>query len=360
MKCEYVGCSENTFDDSNYCILHIVLPSNENSAEFQRIRKLKDKKVEEKKSLNEFNFKGANLFSVDLNGIKTDKDVIFAHASILKSFECNHALIKGDLWFDEVKIEEHCSLEFSQIEGTVSFYMGEIQGNIHFDKSKIGKYAWFEKFTVHGEASFNHTQIGSSVSFKRAEIKENISFYGAQIGGNAWFNHAKIGGDAWFDLVEIKGGLNFKNTIFKDLKGKERAFRSAKIIWERLGDRERADYHFYHEMEAKRKQKKWYLRYPELIAQYPFGYGVHPSRLLFTFLGVLIIFGFIYWIIEGTFSGNALLEKLRFSFLTLIIPAYGVISAKAGVMGIITIIEAFIGAFTWPTFIVTFARKYMR
>ncbi len=360
MKCEYAGCSEAKFEDKDYCILHLDFPPNDNHADFQRIKKLKDKKLEEKTNSDDFNFKGVKLFSVDLNGIKTDKDLIFVHAYILKNFECNHAQIKGDVWLDEIKIGEHCSFEYSKIGGTISFYMSEIGGNIHFDKSKISRYAWFEKFKVHGEVSFNNTHVGSSASFKSAKIKENISLYGAQIGGNLWFNNAQIDGDAWFDLLEIKGGLNFKNTKFKDLKGQERAFRSAKIIWERLGDRERADYHFYHEMEAKRKQKSWYLRYLELIAQYPFGYGVHPSRLLLTFLGVLIVFGLIYWIMGGIYSAHSLLEKMRFSFLTLIIPAYGVITAKTGIIGIIAIIEAFIGAFTWPTFIVTFARKYMR
>jgi hypothetical protein len=360
MKCEYVGCSENKFEDHDYCILHVDFPPQVNSAEFEKIKELKNKKVDEKKYSNDFNFRGVKLFSVDLNNINTDKDLIFTHSHILNNFECNHAEINGDIWFDEIKIGEHCSFEFSEIGGTVSFFMSQIGGDIRFDKSKIKKYAWFEKFSVYGEASFNHVTIGSSVSFKSARIKENISFYGAQIGGNLWFNNAQIEGEAFFDLLEIKGGLSFKNTHFNDLKGQERAFRSAKIIWERLGDRERADYHFYHEMEAKRKQKSWYLRYPELIAQYPFGYGVHPSRLLFTFLGVLFFFGFIYWIINGTFTSNSLQEKMRFSFLTLIIPAYGVISAQPGILGLLTIVEAFIGAFTWPTFIVTFARKYMR
>ncbi|MEW6011102.1 MAG: hypothetical protein AB1604_07390 [Euryarchaeota archaeon] len=202
--------------------------------------------------------------------------------------------------------------------------------------------------------------IGASVSFKDARITENLSFYAAEIEGNVWFNRAHIMGEAWFDRLKINGNLNFFNTTFENVKGQERAHRSAKIIWEKIGDREKADYSFYHEMEAKRKQKPFYFRYPEIIVQYLFGYGVHPSRLLFSFITLLLLFAFSYWVMEGLFSLDSLLNKLRFSFLTLIVPAYGVINAKTGLYSFLTILEAVIGAFTWPTFIVTFARKYMR
>jgi hypothetical protein len=72
------------------------------------------------------------------------------------------------------------------------------------------------------------------------------------------------------------------------------------------------------------------------------------------------MFAFIFWIIGGVFTNNTLINNLRFSFLTMIIPVYGVINAKTGILGLFTIIEAIIGAFTWPAFLVIFTRKYMR
>ena len=77
-------------------------------------------------------------------------------------------------------------------------------------------------------------------------------------------------------------------------------------------------------------------------------------------IGIMIAFAFFYWVAEGIFNVDVFLDKLRFSFLTMLIPAYGVINAQTGVYGWLTILEAFIGAFTWPTFMVIFARKYMR
>ncbi|MGF7118536.1 potassium channel family protein [Methanobacterium oryzae] len=359
MKCQYGGCNEEVFEQSGFCILHIDLPEDEKSERFIRINDLKNAAIENKKIKEDFNFKGVKLNSVDFSNLKIDKDLIFAHAIIKKDFYCNNTEIKGDIWSDNVNIGEHTFFEQSNIIGSVSFFRAEIGGNISFDKAKIGKYAWFEGLKTEGEASFNHVEINGSLSFKEAKIIENVSFYASHIEGHAWFDNAYIGGNTWFDFTEIKGGLSFKNTNFRSLKGQEKAFRNAKIIWERLGDRENADYHFYHEMEAKRKQKPFYVKYPELIVQYPFGYGAYPFRLLTSFLIILLVFALIYWIIDGN-SLNSLLEKIRFSFLVLIIPAYGVISAKSDIYGLFTIFEAFIGAFTWPTFIVTFARKYMR
>lgn len=356
MKCKYAGCEEEVFNDSDFCILHLNIPEDKNSDNYNSVIQLKDEKIEKRKKTKNFNFKGTKLINANFNGIDTENDLIFSHAVIINNFECNNAEIKGDLWFDNVNIGGLSSFELTNVSESASFFRAKIGGNISFDKAKIGKYVWFEESKINGEVSFNHTKIGGSLSFRRANIIENLSFYGASMGGNAWFDYAFIGGNTWFDFTKIKGGLSFKNTIFKDLKGQERAFRSAKTIWERLGDREKADYHFYHEMEAKRKQKPFYIRYPELIVQYLFGYGVYPFRLFASFLTILLIFAVVYWIIDGV----SFLEKIRFSFLVLIIPAYGVISAKSDIYGLFTIMEAFIGAFTWPTFIVIFARKYMR
>lgn len=360
MKCKYRTCNGKAFEESDYCILHIQLPEDENSDYFKRINDLKNNEVENKKQKGDYNFKGVNLFSADFNNIKTEYDVIFANAVIRNDFQCNNACINGDLWFDNIKIGKHAFFELSRIDGSVSFFKAEIGGNISFDKAKIGKYAWFEGLKTDGDASFNHVKIGGSLSFRKTRVNENVSFYGSHIEGHAWFDNAYIGGNTWFDFTQIKGGLSFMGTSFRNLKSQEKAFRSAKTIWERLGDREKADYHFYHEMEAKRKQKSFYIRYPELIVQYLFGYGAYPFRLLSSFFIILLLFALIYWIIGSNNSLYSLLEKIRFSFLVLIIPAYGVISAKSDIYGLFTIVEAFIGAFTWPTFIVTFARKYMR
>lgn len=311
-------------------------------------------------SEGDYFFRGAILFDVNLNDKNIEKDLVLTKSYIIKDFNCSKSQINGDIWFDHSSIGEHAIFENSYIKGNSSFFKANIEGNLSFDNSTIGKYGWFEGIHINGETSFNESQINASFSFKKAHLSDTISLYKVIVGGNCWFDKAILNGDIWLDMADFKGGLSFIKTKFKTFKSQEKASRLAKTVWEKFGDRTKADYHFYREMEAKRKQKPIYIRYPELIVQYPFGYGVYPSRLLFSFFGVLILFGLIYWVLSGSDSMDTLLEKLRFSFLTMLIPAYGVINAKTGVIGMFTIIEAFIGAFTWPAFIVTFARKYMR
>ncbi len=360
MKCKYGGCEGTVFKKSDFCILHTPLPEKEDSDDFRKIDRLKSDEVGIKIKRGDFNFKGVKLVDADFSGEKIEDDLIFTHASIRGSAEFNKTRINGDLWFDRAEIGGHVSFEGARIHGSASFYNARIEGHAWFDGADIGEYLWFERCEIGREASFNNSRMGGSISFRDARVSENLSFYNAKIDGYAWFDDATIGGDTWFDFIAIKGGLSFNGTHFRNLKGQEKAYRMAKSVWEKLGDREKADYHFYHEMGAKRLQKPFYIRYPELIVQYPFGYGVYPARLLFTFAMTLIIFAFIYWIIDGTNTLDSLINKIRFSFLTIIIPAYGLINAKTGIYGIFTILEAVIGAFTWPTFLVTFARKYMR
>ncbi len=361
MQCEYRGCEEEVFNENDLCILHINLPLDENSEEFKIINQLKEDKIEERKKNHNLNFKGVNLLNANFQEFETEKDIILTDSFIKNNLLFENAWIGGDVWADKIKIEGSLFFEMAQFEGSVSFFNAEINGNIFFDHCQIGYYMWFQNAIIGGDLSFNHIKTGGSISFKNAQLNHNVSFNAAQIGGNAWFDKAYIKGNTYFDLLNVVGTLNFFNTKFENSKGQERAYRSAKIIWERYGDRERADYNFYHEMEAKRKQKHFYLRYPELIVQYIFGYGVYPLRVLFAYIGLFFLFAFIYWYLDGFGSYDSLINKLKFSFITLIIPAYGVvIDPRTGFYGFLTIIQAGIGAFTWPLFVVIFARKFMR
>jgi hypothetical protein len=348
------------FEDSNYCILHIDLPSDEKTPEFIKINQLKNEEVKNRIRKGKSNFKGIKLQNLYLSQLEIKENVEFTRSNVKKDVKFNNSKINGDIWFDGAYIGGNTYFESAEIHGSISFYGSIIKGDVWFDKAHISKYSWFEKVKIGGETSFNEVIIGGSVSFEDSKLNKNLSFHGARIKGNAWFNRAKIYGNTWIDFFSINGELNFKETTFMNPKSQEKCCRKAKSIWEKRGDREKSDYYFYREMEAKRKQKPSYIQYLETIVQYPFGYGVYPYRLLITFVAVLLSFTLIFWIIESSHSVDSLVNNFRFSFLTMIIPAYGVINAKTGVFGLLTILEAIIGAFTWPTFIVVFARKYMR
>lgn len=92
---------------------------------------------------------------------------------------------------------------------------------------------------------------------------------------------------------------------------------------EKTGDKEEADYHFYREMEAKRKQTPWYVRYLEFIVlQKIFGYGVHPWWLMFWWGIVVIIFAILYQTGNGIIGAMQPCDYIKVSFATAIAPGY--------------------------------------
>jgi hypothetical protein len=161
--------------------------------------------------------------------------------------------------------------------------------------------------------------------------------------------------------------LTFRNAIFADPKSQEDACRRAKNVLQRAGDREEEGYHFYREMEAKRKQKPWYIRYPEFVfVQKIFGYGVHPWWLWGWWFFFVFLFAAVYWMGEGVndaTTAQAITEPLAyiwFSITVAVTPAFAGYKPAAGWYQVVAGLEAIFGTFMWAAFITTFARMYMR
>ncbi len=416
--CEYKfhngeRCKEKALPNSKYCVLHIDLPEDKEtfmthgdthehknnkifsyqSEEFKRINKLKKEKVEEKVNKRDFNFEGAKLLEVDFSGMKIEHSVNFEDAVIIRDARFNGAEIDGDVWFVG-----------AEIRGSARFEGAEIRGNAQFEKAKIGEAAWFGGAEIRGAAWFGGAEIGEAAWFRRAKVGGDVWFVGAkigevaefeeaEIGGNAHFEEAEIGEAAWFNPIEIKRELIFKNTKFINPTAQEEACRKAKRICEDLGNRVEADYYFYREMEAKRKQKyktfslkpflklmrklglekrirnhiiflekerRIYWGFLELPVQYIFGYGVYPWRVIATWLLTVFSLAFVYWLGNGVEAADSLVEYIYFSVVTAATPGYGGYRPNPGFYQGLASFEAIFGTFMWAAFIATFARKYMR
>nr|CBH37559.1 hypothetical membrane protein, ion channel family [uncultured archaeon] len=306
-------CQEEALQNSKYCILHIDLPEDKKSEEFKRINELKEEKVKEKISKGDFNFEGAKLLVVDFNGLSVKGDVNFINAVI------------AYVSFAEAKIGVCALFEGAEIDW-VWFWGVKISGTVRFIGAKIG----------------------------------HVYFNYATIGGNARFEEAEIRGMVGFERAEIKKKLIFKNTKFRIPMAQEEACRKAKIICENLGNRADVDYYFYREMEARRKQKNPIIRFLELPVQYIFGYGVHPWRVIATWLLTVFSLAFVYWLGNGVEAADSLVEYIYFSVVTVATPGYGGYHPKPGIYQGLASFEAIFGTFMWAAFIATFARKYMR
>jgi len=503
-------CKEEVLLNSDYCILHIDFPENEDSEDFNIIKKLKEKKTKEKINNFDFNFDGAKLFQIDLSMLEVDGDLNFFDAYIknnafLKGINVNgnaeftgakigqdinfeSTCIKGNIKFENTKISGdvcfkkanigNVTFEGAEISRNIDFREAKISGNVEFSKARIENgYVFFTKAEIRGSVLFYGTQIGwdadfsganirKSVIFERAKINQhaefrgvkigemtsfveakigknaifecakicedirfervdigwnanfneakiggyvgfesakiglgvefndanvnicaffgkaniggNISLKGAKIGsigpdgfnyGGLWLDNTKITGDAIFEKAEIEnevninlmkviGELNFKGTKFKKPISQEIACRFAKKKYEEEGNREVADYYFYREMEALRKQKHLTVRYIEyLFMQFIFGYGVHPFRVFITWIAIIIVFAIIFYEGNGLRENTSFLGYLYFSIISAATPGYGDFHPKAGIYQALAGVEAILGTLFWAAFIAIFARN---
>jgi hypothetical protein len=70
----------------------------------------------------------------------------------------------------------------------------------------------------------------------------------------------------------------------------------------------------------------------------------------------VLSFGFLFWLIAGQFTSSALLDNIRYSFITLFDPIAK--NPGTGLFGALTVVAGFIGIYTWSVFIAALAKKY--
>ena len=210
-----------------------------------------------------------------------------------------------------------------------------------------------------GASNFGHVEFGSYVHFGGSLFNCNANFEGCIFGSIADFDYTQFRGEI----------LTFKNAKFKYPYNQEDACRRAKNLFEVHGNKEESDYHYYREMNGKRKQKPFYIRYPEYIfIQSMFGYGVHPFRLIAVWALIVMAFGVVYWWGNGVENASHFFDYIEFSFSTAIAPGYLAAAINPGSIGykpssiyqVVAMTEAVFGTFSWAAFITTFAKKYMR
>jgi uncharacterized protein YjbI with pentapeptide repeats len=303
----------------------------------------------------------------DLKGSQFIKDVSFANSQFGAKVSFSESNFEKGADFNDAIFKENVTFSDSRFKSTY-FKFVDFGGRAHFSGCKFRGNADFTKSKFCNDADFRMTKVVGDAYFLDAQFQGRSAFMGLRFKGIANFRRAVFKGKSLFFGSEFSGNiLTFRDATFLDPKSQEDACRRAKIVSERVGDREEAGYYFYREMEAKRMQKPWYYRYPEfLLIQKVFGYGVHPLWLWAWWFGFVGLFAVIYWLgtgIDATASGINGTAQLRdyiwFSIATAVTPGY------AGYKPIpefklVAGLEAILGTFMWAAFIATFARKYMK
>ena len=278
----------------------------------------------------------------------------FSDAEFCKESDFKEAIFNGEVYFRETIFNGHAF--FSR-----TIFCREIPLGVYFNKAVFYKDAHFSGAYFNGNAHFDFANFCCDSFYHDAWFLGSASFNGSHFERRALFIRSHFEGE----------NLSLKNTEFKNPQDQENACRLAKQAFENTGDRDAASYHFYREMDAIRKQKPLYIRYPEFFfIQLIFGYGVHPFRLMFCWFAIATIFAFIYLAKGGIISKlpasslplpmSYFVECFYFSIVTAVTPGYGKYELTSWVYQIIASIEAIFGTFMWAAFIATFARKYMK
>jgi hypothetical protein len=278
------------------------------------------------------------------------------------------------------------------ILGNLDFCNATFLKEVRFSPVIFGRHALFLNATFSEDADFSGATFSEDVDFSRATFDRFALFIGTTFSSKAWFDYTNFQFSRFKDstfsgIASFKGAIFRSSTLFQDATfgeilcfrdahfddafWQEHACRKAKIVFEKSGDREEAGYHFYREMDGKRRQKHFYLRYPEYVfIQLVFGYGVHPFRLMFCWFLAATIFALFYSANDGITSKlpasslpqslSYFVECFYFSVVTAITPGYGKYEMTSWIYQVVASIEAIFGTFMWAAFITTFAKKYMR
>jgi hypothetical protein len=372
-------CQEPVYEDTHYCILHVEFPD-ESDPQYQTIRQKKSARVAERINARDFMFAGTKIYGIRATGIQDIKELNFNDA-IVKGDVCfDYATVNGNAWFEKVILEGDGCFKRVTIKGSAHFEGATFYRRAKFTEAKIGVNADFKNAKLKELAGFGGINVGNYLEFQnKAEIEGPVNFILAKIGAGAVFNEITIKQDCYFEQVEIgencsfeaadlrndlrlsllnvKGELSFRDASFVLPQVEERACRIAKQNCEVRGARQDADYYFYREMVARRRQRPWPVRYGEwLFIQSPTKYGTSPPRLFAT------------WGLLGVIFGAALAYEsgLGLNFLNglaaIFAPGYALALTSGSdiVYKSITVIETILGAFFWGAFILVFSRRYMR
>jgi hypothetical protein len=319
--------------------------------------------------------------------------IMIDNSTIQGRLDFSNLIFTKDAWFDGTTFSNNAYFNGVVFSGRAKFDGATFSRSAWFAGATFSRLAGFDGATFCEDTCFRKTAFSMLADFNKVKFSRDAYFEGASFSGNAdfskatfnshaYFEGALFGRDASFSKATFYGFDNFGKATFcgEDLtfiKAKfnypttqESACRIAKNLHEKNGNRIEAGNHFFLEMEAKRKQKPWYFRYPEFILiQSMFGYGIHPGRLLYWWVLIVFIFAYIFATGNGIDEIEQWYDYIKVSLAIAIAPGYIAAIINPGSSGyrlttgyfqLVAMLETIIGTLLWAGFIATFAKKYMK
>jgi hypothetical protein len=379
-------CKEKAFNNTNYCILHTSFPDNRETEAFKQIDNLKKLKIQEKIQKADYNFTGAiisdfqiqeceitgtinfafaTVDSIFFAGVEVKEHVIFTNLKT-GSISFYNSDVSGEIQANGAMVEH--GIYFTNIEASeISFMDSNVNGNVEIKNFDIQNHVYLNKIKVKGHFDISYGEVQGISNFVEAEVLGNVSFIGVKFGSGFDYpeeaaRNRRIIESSYitdFSLFKTQGEL-ILNSNFCDFESTEHAYRLVRINAENHFDYSKVDFYYFKEMEAIRKQKKWYVRYPEYFIQLLFAYGTRPLRVIIVWF--IVVFGLALWYWKGNGISNVktYLDGLYFSIVTATTLGFGDSTPKVGIFKALVSFEAIFGTFMWAAFITIFSRKYMR
>jgi hypothetical protein len=230
-------CKEQNYEDSEYCILHVDLPDDEDSEEWEKFNKLKQKEYDRKVSQKELKFEGA-IFGDLQNKNKKISHLSFSDIKIYR-FAMFSETEFHRLEFDNV--EFHDIANFSAIKiGSAKFQKISFYSRVDFGGAQIARTS-FKNIFFRGPIKSERVlirwlEIGKEINWIvnfRGSTFNWVKFEVVKSYNELRFDESKFIESIIFDDIELFDDITFKKSYFEN----ECMFRSIKVPEQEIGSK---------------------------------------------------------------------------------------------------------------------------
>ena len=154
-KCSYSNawgfhCNEEAFPGSDLCVLHLPFPGKQEPLQ-ERIKTLKQQRLEEKIQVGDFEFRGTRLVHLRLDGQTINENLHLMNATILEDVNLRNSVINGNLRLDFSTVGQCVDLLNVTVHGTANFGRAKINTYINLSNAQIDEETIFSKIEMHGD-----------------------------------------------------------------------------------------------------------------------------------------------------------------------------------------------------------------
>lgn len=308
------------------------------------------------------------------------------------SVHFNNSVFEGNIDFHQAIFKNGAYFQGAIFEKVAYFSSCDFQDKVLFGDSVFKGLAVFFDLNFHKKVDFSSVNFLNTVGFNGSVFKGILNFDKTTFERDCRLEKAFFEDKLYFTNVAIKHGIvmeedpwNKEKDRYKLPQAEKEGCRVQKISYEEEGKKDEADIMFVREMRARREERTYgkpfresWLEYPKkyletILVDWTCEYGTNWRRILGVSALVIVMFSFIYWLINeyevlrpiGTV--NTVEDKLVENYWLLLF--YSVVNFttlgsdilySTGVTKALTAIQSVIGVLLAALIVAVFARKWMR